>query len=100
MLQCRKLSKRVRAFRLAFFQRLTRSQRTSLDKLKQHGAFLAETNERLVQEVQQAEDSAVKQVRELLQQYEVFGVRLAGARRGPLSSPNPCPRKSKLLHDP
>ncbi|XP_059569122.1 uncharacterized protein C20orf96 homolog [Alligator mississippiensis] len=58
---------------IKIFTRLTRSQRTSLDKLKQHGAFLAETNERLVQEVQQAEDSAVKQVRELLQQYEVFG---------------------------
>ncbi|XP_019365548.1 PREDICTED: uncharacterized protein C20orf96 homolog [Gavialis gangeticus] len=58
---------------IKIYTRLTRSQRTSLDKLKQHGTFLAETNERLVQEVQQAEDSTVKQVRELLQQYEVFG---------------------------
>lgn len=59
-----------------FFQKLTKSKRKSLHELKHHSATLVETNRRLAQDIQQTDASTAKHARDLLQQYEMFGVRL------------------------
>ncbi|XP_064321591.1 uncharacterized protein C20orf96 homolog isoform X2 [Phalacrocorax carbo] len=47
-------------------------KKNAIEELKQHSACLAETNCRLIKEIQHSDDSTAKQARVLLQQYEVF----------------------------
>lgn len=65
-----------KSFTHKFFQKLTKSKRKSLHELKHHSATLVETNGRLAQDIQQTDASTAKHARDLLQQYEMFGVRL------------------------
>ncbi|XP_075577310.1 uncharacterized protein C20orf96 homolog [Pelecanus crispus] len=51
---------------------LTDLKKNAIEELKQRSAHLAETNCRLIKDVQHADDSTAKQARVLLQQYEIF----------------------------
>nr|XP_009679284.1 PREDICTED: uncharacterized protein C20orf96 homolog isoform X1 [Struthio camelus australis] len=52
---------------------LTKLKINFIEELKQHSAYLAETNRRLVEDIQHTDDHTAKQARDLLQQYEAFG---------------------------
>ncbi|XP_063206252.1 uncharacterized protein C20orf96 homolog isoform X3 [Chroicocephalus ridibundus] len=51
---------------------LTNLKKNAIEEMKQHSAHLAETNNRLIKDIQHTDDSTAKQARVLLQQYEVF----------------------------
>ncbi|XP_074013617.1 uncharacterized protein C20orf96 homolog [Numenius arquata] len=51
---------------------LTNLKKNAIEELKQHSAHLAETNSRLIKEIQHTDDTTAKQAKVLLQQYEVF----------------------------
>ncbi|KAM6120849.1 LOW QUALITY PROTEIN: uncharacterized protein C20orf96 homolog [Phoenicopterus ruber ruber] len=51
---------------------LTNLKKNAIEELKQRSARLAETNCRLMKDIQHTDDSTAKQARVLLQQYEVF----------------------------
>ncbi|KAM9648204.1 LOW QUALITY PROTEIN: uncharacterized protein C20orf96 homolog [Morphnus guianensis] len=51
---------------------LTNLKKNAVEELKQRSAHLAETNCRLMKDIQHTDDSTAKQARTLLQQYEVF----------------------------
>ncbi|XP_035754374.1 uncharacterized protein C20orf96 homolog [Egretta garzetta] len=51
---------------------LTNLKKNAIEELKQRGARLAETNRRLVKDIQHTDDSTAKRARVLLQQYEAF----------------------------
>ncbi|XP_059683379.1 uncharacterized protein C20orf96 homolog [Gavia stellata] len=51
---------------------LTNLKKNAIEELKQRSACLAETNCRLMKDIQHTDDSTAKQARVLLQQYEVF----------------------------
>uniref|UniRef100_A0A8B9P1L1 Uncharacterized protein n=1 Tax=Apteryx owenii TaxID=8824 RepID=A0A8B9P1L1_APTOW len=54
-------------------QYLTKLKINFIEELKQHSAYLAETNCKLIEDIQHTDDRTAKQARDLLQQYEVFG---------------------------
>ncbi|XP_010172040.2 uncharacterized protein C20orf96 homolog, partial [Antrostomus carolinensis] len=51
---------------------LNNLKKNAIEKLKQHSAHLAETNRRLMEDIQHTDDSTAKEARDLLQQHEVF----------------------------
>ncbi|XP_009281051.1 PREDICTED: uncharacterized protein C20orf96 homolog [Aptenodytes forsteri] len=51
---------------------LTNLKKNAIEELKQRSARLAETNCRLIKDIQHTDDSTAKQARVLLQQYEAF----------------------------
>ncbi|KAM6339802.1 LOW QUALITY PROTEIN: uncharacterized protein C20orf96 homolog [Alca torda] len=51
---------------------LTNLKKNAIEEMKQRSAHLAETNNRLIKDIQHTDDSTAKQARVLLQQYEVF----------------------------
>ncbi|XP_062444877.1 uncharacterized protein C20orf96 homolog isoform X2 [Rhea pennata] len=58
---------------IRIIKHLTKLKTNFIEELKQHSAYLAETNCRLIEDIQHTDDRTAKQARDLLQQYELFG---------------------------
>lgn len=61
-------------------QKLSKNKMNSLDEMKHHSSVLLEKNLQLVEEIKEMDFKTVKEARELLQQYDMFGVRLGLAK--------------------
>ncbi|XP_064377766.1 uncharacterized protein C20orf96 homolog isoform X2 [Dromaius novaehollandiae] len=58
---------------IRIIKHLTKLKINFIEELKQHSAYLAETNCRLIEDIQHTDERTAKQARDLLQQHELFG---------------------------
>ncbi|XP_010219793.1 PREDICTED: uncharacterized protein C20orf96 homolog, partial [Tinamus guttatus] len=70
-LKADELSKNLEDIRT--IKHLAKLKTNFIEKLKQHCTYLAETNCRLMEDIEHTDDRTAKQARDLLQQYELFG---------------------------
>lgn len=63
--------------KIKILQRISRSKSFSLEELKRHSNLLLEKNKELVQKIEKMEADTFKQARNLLQEYDLHGTKIA-----------------------
>ncbi|XP_042317195.1 uncharacterized protein C20orf96 homolog isoform X2 [Sceloporus undulatus] len=58
---------------IKIMQRIAKSRRSSLDKLKHHSNVLLKKNQELVEKIKEMDADTARQARDLLQQHDMFG---------------------------
>lgn len=62
---------------IRIMQKLSKNKMNSLDELKHHSSVLLEKNLQLMEDIKETDAQTVKEARELLQQYDMFGATIA-----------------------